>query len=112
MSEPEFEKVVRDGKVAILVSHGFGAGWSTWGSPEKFLAMDSGLVALAERHAPVAEVDAYLKSKLGDEHGIYMGGWCPAVEWLPVGTQFYILYIHEYDGSESLHTSSDLVWTA
>ena len=24
------EKVVRDGKVAVLVSPGYGAGWSTW----------------------------------------------------------------------------------
>ena len=24
------EKIVRDGKVAVAVSYGFGAGWSTW----------------------------------------------------------------------------------
>ena len=24
------EKIIRDGKVAVAVSYGFGAGWSTW----------------------------------------------------------------------------------
>ena len=24
------DKVIRDGKVAVIISPGFGAGWSTW----------------------------------------------------------------------------------
>lgn len=104
----EFEKTVRDGKVAIIVSPGYGAGWSTWGTPAQFLAMDSGLVALVERRATADEVEEYLKTKL--DKVPYMGGWGDTeIQWLPVGTQFYI---HEYDGSESLRTHDDLVWTA
>jgi len=26
-------KVIRDGKVAVLISYGFGAGFYTWGAP-------------------------------------------------------------------------------
>lgn len=109
MNDVQFEKTIRDGKVAVLVSHGFGAGWSTWGNPAEFLAMDSGLVALAEKGATVEEVKSYLNARLGEDNDICLGGWCPSVEWLPIGTQFYI---HEYDGSESLRTTDDLVWTA
>ena len=32
----------KDGKIGVLVSHGFGAGWSTWGSDE--LAYDKRVV--------------------------------------------------------------------
>ena len=41
-----FEKHIVDGKVAILYSPGFGAGWSTWasGDTDKAMAMDRDLV--------------------------------------------------------------------
>lgn len=108
----DFQKVVRDGKVAILVSPGFGAGWSTWeyGSElSEFMLFDSGLVEMAERGASSDEVEAYLKSKFGEDLYVYMGGWPAEIQWLPVGTPFYV---HEYDGSESLRTGADLVRTA
>ena len=31
------DKVVRDGKVAVLISQGFGAGWYSWNSNEQLL---------------------------------------------------------------------------
>ncbi len=97
MVEPE--KLIRDGKVAVLVSPGFGAGWSTWiGKDAEFATFDKGLVELVERKASSDEAEAYLEFR-----GIkdaYMGGWSDVeVDWLPVGTSFYI---HEYDGSESI----------
>ena len=107
----EFEKKRKDGKVAVLVSGGYGAGWSTWANDHSdFLAFDAGLVDMAERKATIPEVEAYLKSQLGDDYYVYMGGWGDVeVEWLEEGTPFYI---HEYDGSESLRTGADLVMTA
>ena len=96
----EFDKVERNGMIAVLVSPGFGAGWSTWAGEEltNFAAMDSGLVAMAERDAPVSEVEEYIKKKTGDEY-FYTGGWPVAVEWIPTGSAFRI---DEYDGSETL----------
>lgn len=111
MGNVKIKKKRKDGKVAVLVSPGFGAGWSTWdGEHGEFLAFDTALVDLAERKAGKAEVEEYLKSQFGDDCYVYMGGWEDVVvEWLVEGTQFYI---HEYDGHESLRTKSDLVMTA
>ena len=40
------EKYIKDGKVGVLVSPGYGAGWSTWGDDglRDQLALDSRLV--------------------------------------------------------------------
>ena len=96
-----------NGQIAVLVSRGLGAGWSTWGSDEAFLSMDKTLVEMKLNDAPSSEVSAYCKKIKGEQ---YMGGWSSVcVEWLDKGTAFTI---EEYDGSESLRTSSDLVLTA
>ena len=44
------ERVVRDGRVAVLVSPGFGAGWSTWADRElrERLLFDPEVVAWVE----------------------------------------------------------------
>ena len=95
------DKLVRDGKVAVLYSPGFGAGWSTWGDDGQFMVFDRGLVELAERRAPEAEVEAYILTKFPDSP--YMGGWDGVqIEWLPIGTSFDV---NEYDGSESIRTN-------
>jgi len=98
------DKLIVDGKVAILYSPGFGAGWSTWAHADdgfnEFLVFDKGLVELAQRRADVLEVEAYINSKFGDEAYVYMGGWEDIeIEWLPVGHPFEIT---EYDGAEKV----------
>lgn len=110
-TKPTFKKLKKGGKVAILISPGFGAGWSTWAHDglDEFLLFDKGLVELALREASADEAEAYIKSK-ADGAYVYMGGWGNVVvEWLPIGTRFLV---HEYDGSESLRLSEDLVMTA
>jgi hypothetical protein len=92
------EKVERDGKVAVLVSHGFGAGWSTWNSEHAAaFCMDARLVQ------PVLDGDRDRAAKVAVElfPDAYTGGADDLrVEWLPKGT---IFEIDEYDGSETLH---------
>ena len=103
------EKVVRDDKVAVLYSPGFGAGWSSWVSDEfrDFALFDSNLVALVERGASAEEVEAYLKDRLGDAH-FYTGGWRDIeIAWLERGTAFKI---HEYDGAESIEEMGKIAW--
>ena len=91
------------GEIGVLVSYGFGAGWSTWNTPDKFYAMDRGLVQLRIKCAPIDKVEKYCNKK-GFEP--YMGGWEDVqIEWLPKGTRFAI---NEYDGSESLLLTESL----
>ena len=92
-----YEKLIRDGKVAVLYSPGYGAGWFTWAPEypgrvfdreiaEAILAGDQNLAAqISERKYPNA----------------YTGGARDlTVTWLPEGT---IFDIEEYDGNESIH---------
>jgi hypothetical protein len=96
----EIKKKIVDGKVAVIVSPGFGAGWSTWNEKyAEFLLFDEGLVCLKELNEDEAVVSRYLESKGLDD--VYSGGWSKAkIEWLDVGTRFKV---DEYDGSETLH---------
>jgi len=81
-------KVVRDGKVAVIVSPGYGAGWSSWNSPED--AFDPEVVAWIE--------GGKVGEPLAEEDLRYAGGLQTVViQWLPIGTVFRI---DEYDGLE------------
>lgn len=105
----EFERRYDDqGLVAVLISPGFGAGWSTWGDGEQRDAMlfDSRLVDYVLSHGSEGLGD-YAES-LG--YTGYMGGASDVqVEWLEPGTRFMI---DEYDGSESIRTFDDLCHVA
>jgi hypothetical protein len=105
----EPEKVIRDGKVAVLISPGFGAGWSTWASADqsKLLLFDRRFVEAVE--AGVADIEPIAKEVTGDEYVCCLGWHEVRIEWLPVGTAFTV---EEYDGSESLRTVSDLAYVA
>lgn len=92
----------------ILISPGYGAGWSTWNPDHKeFLLKDPTLVEMAERSATVTEVAQYIEDKLGDKH-VYMGGWqeIEVVE-IPAGTLFKVT---EYDGYESIEQRDQEEW--
>ena len=96
------------GQIGVIVSGGYGAGWSTWGGDSEFLSMDKTLVEMKLREASQEEVEEYYKKVKGEPP--YMGGWDDAeVEWLDKGTVFII---EEYDGHESLRLASDLNMTA
>lgn len=95
-------KIERDGKVAVLVSDGFGAGWSTWNSEHReTLCMDAEIVQAILDGAKMKAVEI-AKQKCGD---FYEGGIDGLhVEWVPKGCSFEI---EEYDGVESLHVIGD-----
>lgn len=99
------DKVIRDGMVAVLVSRGYGAGWSSWDyEGNEQMLFDPVMVAILEKYETVSdpekkwdELETYAKEKYPDA---YLGGIDGlTVEWLPVGT---IFKIREYDGAESL----------
>ena len=91
-------KVVRDGKVAVLVSPGYGAGWSTWADHKEAAVFAPEIVAWVEAGKPR---DVYLENeeRWETEFGFLGGMEDLEVEWLQKGTRFEI---EEYDGSERL----------
>ncbi len=106
------DKYLNDlGQVGVLVSAGFGAGWSTWaaeGRDDNFYVMDRTLVEMKLKKASIDDVCLYCESLMGKAP--YMGGWEDVhIEWLDKGT---IFTIEEYDGDESIRLVSDLSMTA
>lgn len=91
-------KLVKDGLVAVIVSPGFGAGWSTWNSEsEERMIFDPILAQMILDGKTIEDLELYAKDKYPEA---YLGGLSDAeVEWVPVGSRFTI---NEYDGNESL----------
>jgi hypothetical protein len=89
--------------IGVIVSGGYGAGWSTWGCPE--MALDQELAQAIHNELPYEEIEQIAKRNWPNE---YMGGLHQChVEWLDEGTLFRI---EEYDGSESLHFPDHYQW--
>lgn len=100
------DRVIKDGKVAVLVSYGFGAGWSTWADSDirNIVLFEPEVVewVLNGKEGPYPD----LKAKYGweDSNG------CEDdldVVWVEQGKQFRI---SEYDGAESLILAEEEQW--
>jgi len=99
------KKYIKDGKVGVLYSPGYGAGWSTWSyknedkermvfCPELCEAIDKGL-----------SQDKILSIAKAQFPEMYMGGLEDIeIVFLEPGTRFRI---DEYDGSESIITKDE-----
>lgn len=118
IGKKKMKKLIRDGKVAVLVSPGFGAGWSTWSSIRGHgtdLVFEPTVAALVEdRDAGnitdeqlVELVEAYCEKTYG-KNEVYCGGVEDLkIVWVPEGTLFKI---NEYDGSESIEFKENDYW--
>lgn len=100
----------KKGEIKVLVSPGYGAGWSTWNSDSINLAVDKRIVDFFELHGKNIKrqqlVD-FLES-IGYED-VYVGGWWDIVIKTVKPNDRFI--INEYDGSESLISFSEYyVW--
>lgn len=94
------EKIIRDGKVAVAVSYGFGAGWSTWTDIDPMDARFNQLFLDGKFDEAKALCDELDLGHAGGAEDV-------VIEWVPVGTEFIIT---EYDGSESLETNDGFDW--
>lgn len=108
------EKVFNEeGKVAVLVSPGYGAGWSTWAHNHGIAAQalfDSEVVQWVLDGKPeekfTDDPHEYFREKYGGY--IYCGGLTKLeIEWVTPGRQFRIA---EYDGYESLEFNDEVKW--
>lgn len=97
-------KLVKDGKVAVLISPGFGAGWSTWNLKYPEILFDAGMVDLVLK-GNREQMIAYATVKWPDA---YLGGLSKLeVEWIEQGQ---LIKINEYDGSESIEYRDSDDW--
>lgn len=87
-----------NGELGVLISVGFGAGWSTWNDEE--IAYDKRIIEKWLEKVSSDEMCDYIES-LGYRRP-YMGGYHDLrLRFVPRGTMFCI---HEYDGAESIET--------
>ena len=97
-------KLIRDGKVAVLYSPDYGAGWYTWNYQYPEILFDPAIVEFVEKEK-WAELETYVILKYPE---IYKGGMTDLqVEWIPEGVLFRV---NEYDGSESIEYKEDDHW--
>lgn len=100
----KMKKYIKDGKVGVLYSPGYGAGWSTWGSKENRVAMVfcPELCEAVDKDLTLLQIKAIAHKHFPEE---YLGGLEDiCVVFLKPGTRFRI---DEYDGSESIITEDE-----
>ena len=105
------DRVVRDGHVAVLISPGFGAGWSTWADEYSHQVLfDPWIVDLLlnkdlDKREKIDRIMAHCNLKYPD---MYTGGLGDlTVEWVPKGFWFRV---QEYDGNESIEFKENNDW--
>jgi hypothetical protein len=105
--EQMVDKVERDGLVAVIISPGYGAGWSTWADDSEKALFSPEIVEWIEAGKPGLDPDDCWKElDIFQEYG-YTGGLRDVViVWLPKGTQFLV---DEYDGNETLRIISPTI---
>jgi hypothetical protein len=103
-------KVINDAKgVAIAVSPGWGAGWTTWNDLSPFEPKVIAMI-LAGRQGEIDEEWCKAELNLDNDTYVYCGGAMQLeVTWVPKGSRFKI---DDYDGNESLTFWTDLVQEA
>ncbi len=98
------EKLIEKGKVAVLYSPGFGAGWYTWNQTVPQILFDPAIVKFVEKEK-FDELATYVALKYPD---IYTGGMKDLkVAWIPEGTLFRV---DDYDGNESIELKENDNW--
>jgi len=96
-------KVIRDGKVAVLISYGYGVGFGSCGIPIEAI-FDPKLVELVESE----DFDGAVKYVEITYPGVYTGGVGDlVVVWINEGEDFIIT---EYDGYEGIQLKSKTEW--
>lgn len=83
------------GELAVLISKGFGAGWSTWHDTSRNIALDRRIIEYFLENGN-NNIGDFIKS-IGYKD-VYLGGANGLkIEWVPKGTRFTI---DGYNGNE------------
>lgn len=101
------KKVIRDGKVAVIISPGFGAGFVSWNN--EISPFEPKVISMIEADRQGEITQEWCEKELGIKN-VYCGGADDLeIEWVKEGEKFSI---NEYDGSESLYIESELEYQA
>lgn len=100
------EKVIRNGRVAVLVSNNYGAGWYTWNMAYPECLFDKKIVEAVLRGCTTKQKEDLALERFGSNFCVGGAGNL-VVRWLPIGTRFQV---HEYDGAEHLEIEDEQVW--
>lgn len=99
------KKLIRDGKVGVIYSPEYGAGWYTWNTNTPELLFDENII----RHIEAEDIEGF-NEYIKREYSIiasYYRLQDLSVQWLPIGTEFKI---NEYDGLESIELKNEINW--
>lgn len=107
--------VREDGMVGVVITPGFGGGFSTWSNnPE--MALDPQIVEWVlemnkHEHGSLEynrTQDKIYHYVTGEKYNASYHGDTLVVAWVPQGTRFII---HEYDGRESIWREDEIQWS-
>ena len=98
------DKVIDNGRVAVIISSRFGAGWYSWHGFEELL-YDPVVVDMVINQEDPDKIRLYCE-EVYDQEGYFSTDGLEVV-WIPIGTRFFI---HEYDGQESIRYEKELHW--
>jgi|DEB0MinimDraft_4_1074332.scaffolds.fasta_scaffold116943_2 hypothetical protein len=99
--------VSEDNKVGVLVSPGYGGGWSTWDREEREenICFDWSVVKWVLEGMPDAK---RFKLDTAERLDVYVGGMDNLeIKWVDIGTKFRI---EQYDGHEYIQFEDDYKW--
>jgi hypothetical protein len=99
------KKVIKDGKVAVLISSGYESGWYSWNRDVEECLFSPEIIELVEKKK-IKNIDDEFCQKLFKTKYFYAGGARNLeIVWLPIGTKFRV---NEYDGSESIEIIDEI----
>ena len=98
-------KVIKDGMVGVLVSGGYGAGFSTWASEYPGIEFEPIVVSMLVDEKSEEEIQKYLEEEYPE--GYWGGVEGLEVVWLKPGTEFKIT---EEAGAEDIEYKENDYW--
>lgn len=99
------KKKLKGGKIAVLYSSDWGAGWYSWHGIRPLL-FDPTVVEMVENNEPTEKIKQYCRDTYGTNN-CYDGADSLDVAYVDTDERFYI---KEYDGLESVVLESNFNW--
>jgi hypothetical protein len=103
------QRLVRDGRVAVVISGGYGGGWASFeDDAERDLMLFHPRLVVAVEDKDDEAVLKWIRTHIPD-HYYAAANTSPrlSIEWVPQGEEFII---QEYDGAETVRVKTHMGW--